>query len=241
MQRSIEAAAPERAGLRRLAPPRSLAALLAIVISIGLTWSLVVPPWQSPDELAHFAYAQGLAESFMLPGHPGRLGASSDESFADGSVGASRGAFWPQAAPPDWSRSDYNAYLAAERAADRPPRDNGSGPTASVGNPPLYYAYAAIAYLLDHGGTAFGRLYAIRIAGVLLLALTTLSAWLLAGEVFGRRRLPQLTCAAVAGLLPMVTFMSTAVNPDALLITLVDARPVARRPRDQPSRTRRGT
>ena len=70
------------------------------------------------------------------------------------------------------------------------------------------------------GGTAFGRLYAIRIAGVLLLALTTLSAWLLAGEVFGRRRLPQLTCAAVAGLMPMVTFMSTAVNPDALLMTL---------------------
>ena len=89
-----------------------------------------------------------------------------------------------------------------------------------MGNPPLYYPYAAIAYLLDHGGTAFGRLYAMRIAGVLLLALTTLGAWLLAGEVFGRRRLPQLACAAVAGLMPMVTFMSTAVNPDALLITL---------------------
>ena len=119
MQRSIEAAAPERAGLRRLAPPRSLAALLAIVISIGLTWSLVVPPWQSPDELAHFAYAQGLAESFMLPGIPAGSGASSDQSFADAAVGASRGAFWPQAAPPDWSRADYDAYLA-RRARRRP-------------------------------------------------------------------------------------------------------------------------
>ncbi|MGZ4192682.1 MAG: DUF2142 domain-containing protein [Solirubrobacteraceae bacterium] len=218
MQRSIEAAAPERAGFRRFAPPRSLAALLAIVISIGLAWSLVVPPWQTPDELAHFAYAQSLAESFTLPGQPGHLGASTDETYADTSVGASRGAFWPEAAPPDWNRSDYDAYLVAEQ--DRPPRDNGSGPTSAVGNPPLYYAYAAVAYLLDHGGTAFGRLYAIRLAGVVLLALTTLSAWLLAGEVFGRRRLPQLTCAAVAGLMPMVTFMSTAVNPDALLITL---------------------
>ena len=84
-----------------------------------------------------------------------------------------------------------------------------------MGNPPLYYAYAAVAYLLDHGGTAFGRLYAMRIAGVLLLVVTTIAAWLLAGEAFGRRRLPQLACAAVAGLLPMVTFMSTAVNPDA--------------------------
>ena len=122
MQRSIEAAAPERAGLRRLAPPRSLAALLAIVISIGLAWSLVIPPWQVPDELAHFAYAQGLAETFILPGQPGHRSASSDESYADASVGASRRAYWPQTAPPDWSRTDYNAYLAVERGANRPPR-----------------------------------------------------------------------------------------------------------------------
>ena len=157
MQRSTEAAAPERAGLRRLAPPRSLAALLVIVVSIGLTWSLLVPPWQTPDELAHFAYAQSLAETFTLPGQPGRQGASSDESYADASVGASRGAFWPQAAPPDWSRSDYDAYLASEHSANPPPRDDGSGPSSAVGNPPLYYVYASVAYLLDHGGTTFGQ------------------------------------------------------------------------------------
>ena len=50
--------------------------------------------------------------------------------------------------------------------------------------------------------------------------LTTLGGWLLAGEVFGRQRLAQLCCAAVAGLLPMSTFISTSVTPDALLITL---------------------
>ncbi|HEX4011426.1 MAG TPA: DUF2142 domain-containing protein [Solirubrobacteraceae bacterium] len=238
MQRSAQAA-PERARLRRFAPPRSLAALLAIVVGLGLVWSLTVPPFQSPDELAHFAYAQGLAESFRLPGNPGRLGASSDESLADGSVGASRGAFWPQASPPDWNRADYAAYLAIEDSAHRPITDNGSGPSSADGNPPLYYLYAAAAYLIDHGGTAFGRLYAMRIAGVLLLALTTLGAWLLAGEVFARRRLPQLTAAAVAGLMPMVTFMSTSVNPDAMLITVwtldlwLGARVINHRARDR--------
>ena len=34
------------------------------VAIVGLCWALLVPPWQSPDELAHFAYAQSLAESF---------------------------------------------------------------------------------------------------------------------------------------------------------------------------------
>jgi 4-amino-4-deoxy-L-arabinose transferase-like glycosyltransferase len=188
-------------------------------VIVGLTWALLVAPWQSPDETTHFAYAQSLAENFKLPGVPGRPGASSDETFADAAVGASRGAFWPAASPPDWSRSDYAAYLKVARGPHPPSKSDGSGPLAADSNPPLYYLFADIGYLIDHGGTAFGRLYAIRISGILLLALTTIGAWLLAGETFGRRRLPQLACAAFAGLLPMSTFMSTAVSPDAMLIT----------------------
>jgi 4-amino-4-deoxy-L-arabinose transferase-like glycosyltransferase len=219
MQRSAQAA-PERTGVRRLAPPQSLAALLAIVVCVGVAWALVVPPWQVPDELAHFGYAQSLAENFTIPSDSGAPQASSDLRVADGAVGASRGAFWPAPAPPDWSRADYAAYLAAEHAAHPPTKSDGTGPSTATGNPPLYYLVAAGAYLIDAGGTAFGRLYTIRIFGVLLLVGTTIAAWLLAGETFGPRRLPQLTAAAVAGLLPMTTFMSTAVNPDALLITL---------------------
>ncbi|MGH2894899.1 MAG: DUF2142 domain-containing protein [Solirubrobacteraceae bacterium] len=220
MQRSAQAAAPERAGLRRLTPPRSLAALLVIVVSVGLAWALIVPPWQTPDELAHFGYVQSLAENFAIPATPGGPPASSDVRIADAAVGASRGAFWPAPAPPDWSRADYDAYLAVEHGAHPPPKSDGTGPSSATGNPPLYYLVGAAAYLLDHGGTAFGRLYTVRMFGVVLLLVTTISAWLLAGETFGRRRLPQLGCAAVAGLLPMSTFMSTAVNPDALLIAL---------------------
>ena len=190
------------------------------MVVVGLAWALLVPPWQAPDEVQHFAYAQGLAENFRLPGDTGRPAESSDESAADASVGASQVAFFPQAAPPNWSRAAAVAYQAAEHGANRPSRTNGGGPNPESQNPPLYYLYAAAGYLIDGGGTAFGRLYAIRIGGVVLLALTTLGAWLLAGEAFGRRRLAQLTCAAIAGLLPMSTFISTSVTPDALLITL---------------------
>ena len=219
MQRSAQVAAPARLGVRRLAPPPSLAVLLVIVLSVGLSWALVVPPWQSPDELAHFGFVQSLAENFTIPHTAGAPQASSDLTAANHAVGADRGAFWPTPAPPDWRRSDYSAYLAAEHVAHPPSRSDGTGPSTATNNPPLYYLAAAAAYLVDHGGTAFGRLYSIRIFGVLLLIVTTIAAWLLAGEVFGRRRLPQLGCAAVAGLLPMATFMSTAVNPDALVIT----------------------
>ena len=211
--------ATERAGLARFVPPVSLSALLAIVVTVGVAWALTVAPFQSPDEPAHFAYVQSLATHFQLPGITTKSPESSAQIYADNSVGASRGDFFPQTSPPSWARSEYNAYLARVHGPDPPSAADGGGPSSASQNPPLYYLYATVGYLFDNSGTVFGQLYSIRLWGVLLLALTTLGGWLLAGEVLGRRRLAQLACAAVIGLAPMVTFMSTAVNPDALTIT----------------------
>jgi Predicted membrane protein (DUF2142) len=218
MPRSSQAAT-ERVGLARFVPPVSLSALLAIVVTVGVSWALTVAPFQSPDEPAHFAYVQSLATHFQLPGVKTKSAESRAEMYADGSVGASRGAFFPQTSPPTWDRSGYDAYLAVVHGSDPPPGGDGGGPTSASQNPPLYYLYATVAYLFDSSGTTFGQLYSIRLWGVLLLALTALGGWLLAGEVLGRRRLAQLACAAVIGLEPMLTFISTAVNPDALTIT----------------------
>ena len=60
----------------------------------------------------------------------------------------------------------------------------------------------------------------MRVWGVSLLLAAALAAWLLAGEVLGRKRLPQLACAAVVGLFPMEGFMSTSVNPDGMQVAL---------------------
>ena len=217
MPRVVALASP-RAVIRRSAPPRGLAALLGIVAVVGLCWSLTLPPWQSPDEFSHYAYVESLATSFRLPGNLHRSIFSTDEASAIDAADASNGAFYPETVPPSWSRADYRAYLA-EHTRAAVDRASGGGPSSASGNPPLYYLVAAAGYLLDGGGTAYGRLYAMRIEGVVWLLLTTLGAWLLAGETFGRRRLPQLITAAVAALLPMTAFMSTNVNPDALVIT----------------------
>ena len=48
--------------------PRPLLLLLAAVALLGLAWSLLVPPWQAPDENAHFGYAQAVAEGEGIPG-----------------------------------------------------------------------------------------------------------------------------------------------------------------------------
>ena len=220
MQRAVPAAPERSSRWRTLRPPLPLAALLGIVIVVGLSWALTLAPFQSPDEIVHYAYSESLARSFELPSRAGFPQASNNEALADDSVGAGRGAQYPQTSPPDWSATDYRNYLSIVRGRNPPDPTNGGGPSSASGNPPLYYLIATLPYLLDSGGTTFGRLYLMRMSGVLLLIITTVSAWLLAGETLGRRRLPQLAASSVVGLLPMATFMSTAVNPDALLMPL---------------------
>jgi 4-amino-4-deoxy-L-arabinose transferase-like glycosyltransferase len=210
-----------RAGGWRLARrlrnvPAPLVALLAIVLIVGLCWALIVPPFESPDESDHFAYAQSLAERFALPGNPTRPGWSTDESDAILIPGAIGTAHYSDELRFDWSAADVARYRAA--FAKNPPRSDGGGPDSATSNPPLYYIFADLAYWATYPGNAFDRLYAMRIWTVSLLLLTVVGAWLLAGEVLGRRRLPQLVCAAAAGLIPMETSLSASVNPDALVI-----------------------
>lgn len=206
---------------------------------VGLCWALFVPPWQSPDENAQFAYAQSIAERGKLPGTAGRPGWSTDQLLADQAVGANQVAFRAKVVKPDWNAQDFETYKR-DFARLHSSRSNGGGSNPARSNPPLYYVYADLAYWASYSGTTFDRLYAMRIWGILLLALAALGAWLLAGEVFGRRRLLQLVSAAVVGLFPMETFMATSVNPDGMQVTLwtfalwLGARVIRRggRPRD---------
>jgi hypothetical protein len=47
--------------------PRPIAALLVVAAIEVVAWSLVMPPFQGPDEMAHFAYVQHLAETGEAP------------------------------------------------------------------------------------------------------------------------------------------------------------------------------
>jgi 4-amino-4-deoxy-L-arabinose transferase-like glycosyltransferase len=215
-----EAARRLRAARRAFAAvPAPLAALLGVVAIFGLTWALLVPPEQSPDSTSHFAYAQSLAENFALPGDPHRQGVSSDQRQAIIADNINSMTSSPAQVKPDWSAADYRRYLALV-ARTHPSRSDGGGYNSEAPNPPLYYLFADLAYWADSGGDAFSRMYAIQIWGVVLLLLTVTGGWLLAGEVLGRRRISQLACAAVVGLVPTQTFLSTSITPDSLLVTL---------------------
>jgi len=195
------------------AVPAPLAALLGVVLLLGVAWALVVPPFQVPDEAVHVQYTQSIVARGELPGK-GRGVLSTQEGFAlvTAQNGGIRNNMFPK---PEWSERAFHRW---ERQARDLPDDDGGAYFPQSENPPLYYLYEAIPYVAAGGGSFFDRMHAMRLWSALLLLVTTTGAWLLAGEVFGRDRVLQLATAGLVGLQPMVTFISAGVNPDAGIV-----------------------
>src|SRR5215216_5081641 len=63
-------------------PPAALVLLLSATLVLGVVWALTVPPFQAPDEFAHVAYVQSLAERGDLPGDPSRPLQSTEQLLA---------------------------------------------------------------------------------------------------------------------------------------------------------------
>jgi 4-amino-4-deoxy-L-arabinose transferase-like glycosyltransferase len=199
--------------------PRPLLFLLLAVGLVGAAWALFVPPLQAPDENSHFGYAQRLAESFELPGDADRKVFSTEQDLAQDRSNSDQVAGILQTKP-EWSEQAYDRWQSDQARLPDSVRDDGGGPNPASTNPPLYYLYELPAYLAASAGDLFDRLYVMRLWSALLLLVTTTATWLLAGELFGPRRLLQVVAAGVAGLQPMVTFLSAAVTPDAMLFAL---------------------
>lgn len=193
--------------------PRPLLCLLLLVATCGTAWALVSPAWQTPDEDVHFAYVETLATQHRLPGGTNaRFSTAQQQAIEATNVPATTIFTY---ANPEWSRTAYEHWKRVRR--DYPFDDGGGGSVAST-YPPAFYLYDAVFYSLGRGGDVLVRSYTARLGSVVLLLVTTLAVWLLAGELFGRRRLPQLVAAASVGLWPTVTFTSASVNPDAMLL-----------------------
>lgn len=182
--------------------------------AFAVLWALVVPPLQAPDEDVHLAYIQELVEAGELPKQDPRAPQLSTELvYARTLANTQDSIFHPDTQPASGAAAE--AELAALGSGR--PKDDGRGVTNASSSPPFAYAVLSVAYRLA-GGSLFDRLFAVRVASALMLLVTTAGAWLLAGELFDRRRMPQLLCAATVGLWPMATFITASANVDGTLI-----------------------
>jgi hypothetical protein len=202
-----------RGRLARIPPAGWICALVALLSA--MTWSLIVPLFQVPDEQAHVAYAQHLAEVGAPPaGHEGVTAVSPEERDLLDAL------HWRQIThrPENTPLSTPRAHRRLERVVDREAERAGDGGYSNATqNPPLYYTVAAAAYRLSPFTGLPDRIHAMRIASALLVALTALLAFL-----FLRELLPATPWAWTVGGLavavqPMVGFVGGGVNNDNLL------------------------
>jgi hypothetical protein len=203
--------------------PRPLLLLLIVAGLQSIAWDVALPAFQGPDESAHFAYVQHLAETGEPP--------SSTTGSSPNSTEAQEALIWLNLEPlignltarPAWSNADLSRWHQLERAMPRGSRANGSGPNPIAKNPPLYYAAMAIPYRLFVWLPLLKRLFILRLFNALCFLATVLMMWLIAGEVFGRVRWKQTLATAVVALEPQLAFMSAVINADNLLIAVTSA------------------
>ena len=192
-----------------------LAILVVVGLLHGLAWTAVTAPLQGPDEITHVAYAQYLAETGKGPNRVTGTGSTSSEL----SIGMSELNLSPILGHLE-ARPFYGETGTVQRKLDGlgpDARSNGSGPNAAGNYPPLYYAYEAVAYRLSPDQSLLGRLFAMRVANVLLFALVIVLTWLVAAELF-RSIWARSVATAVVALHPKMGSTAGIVNPDMLVV-----------------------
>lgn len=198
-------------------PARRGALTCALVAFLSAAcWSLITPPFQSPDEPSHFAYTQELVETGSLP-TPALTPSSpaEEQALTDLHLKHVR------------SRTQVHPILDEEEERrlqldlSRPLGQIGYGGAGVAGNqPPLYYAIEAIPYTLGGAGNLLDQVELMRLLSALTGGLTALFTFM-----FLREALPAVPWAWSVGALsvaamPLLGFMSGVVNPDALLFAV---------------------
>lgn len=192
-------------------------ASLAVVNAV--CWSLIMPPFQVPDEQDHFAYVQQLAETGHLPSRAGRQ-YSDEEIVALQDLAHPRVRFRPSGRP-IFSRAEQEK-LQSDLAQPLPRRGPG-GAGVAASEPPLYYALQTIPYGLGSKGSILERLELMRLLSALMGGATALFAFLFLREALPASRWAWTVGGLGVALAPLLGFISGAVNPDAMLIALSTA------------------
>src|SRR4051794_13991980 len=190
------------------------AALLCVLVAVlnALAWSLLVPPFQVPDEESHTAYVQYLAETGKVP-RPGFIGYSDEENallraldFA-GVIGVRDNR------PPHGPGIDAR-LRAIERS--RSSRVGGGDPAGAVVYPPTFYALESVPYLASPTGSSLlDRLVWMRALCALLAGLTVFLTYRFLRELLPTQPWAWTVGALALAFLPMFGFISGGVQNDA--------------------------
>ncbi|HXW59664.1 MAG TPA: DUF2142 domain-containing protein, partial [Solirubrobacteraceae bacterium] len=193
--------------------PRAGRVCFVIAFVNAAIWGIVVPPFQVPDEITHFAYAQYMAETGNAP--PQGPGAqyspqeqlAMDETYFSEVIGTAS------------QRGIFNSFEnQTMRAALRGSSPLGEGGASSQTNqPPLYYALEVIPYWLSPSNNIFTRLAFMRLLSALMAAGTVLAVFMFLRELMPRSQWTWTVGALAVAFQPTFAFIAAGVQGDNLL------------------------
>jgi 4-amino-4-deoxy-L-arabinose transferase-like glycosyltransferase len=217
MNRRSITAATALAGLRcTLKRPPRAAYLCALIGTLNvLAWGIIIPPFEVPDENAHYAYVQQLAEARSLPHQAPVYGGLSPR---EDQILAVIDAFEIPGAPMNPAPLTQVEQQRLEAIQHEKLSAHGSGDALSAAaNPPLYYTLETIPYAISPSHSVLNRLALMRGLSAIFAGLTVFFAFMFLRELMPGTRWVWPVGAIAVALQPLFGFISAGVNNDALL------------------------
>lgn len=195
--------------------------LFASALLNSICWIILIPVWQYPDEQAHFAQIQYIAEIGGIPAGSSSLDTSYEVELSEKILGTERDnlgnnqfTYHPQYHLP-YTNSLFGYQESKITSLAKSQRSNLVKNEATL-NPPLYYFLGAAVYKLFENGNLFTRVYAIRIMSALIFMLTILITYKSGQLIFKGNKILPIALAAIIAYKPMLVFASSGVLPDTL-------------------------
>lgn len=192
----------------------------------AICWIILIPLWQYPDEQAHFAQVQNIAESGKSPANGNNTSSEIAQSEKILRTERDKNGNNSYTYHPEFNieytnsyTGKYELYLANLEKSHRKLLVK----SESTANPPLYYLLASLAYIASYSGSLFDRVYAVRLLSAACYLLTVLTCHRI-GRLTFKSNIAAINFAALIAFMPMFIFSSTGVLPDPLtnlLFTLI--------------------
>jgi hypothetical protein len=194
---------------------RSAGLIVVLTLVQGLWFSAVTPPWQSPDEHAHYEYAALIAVLNRVP----TLDDLRQDIQAEVTASMFVHDFWrliqrePVAEPP---MGFYRAGALTEYPATHV-IDNRYIYYPQVGDePPLYYIFPALFYKLTVQAEATLRLYVMRLASVYIWAALSAAIGWAGYELFPNKPVLGVAAWLIAVFNPALNHIGSVLSNDVL-------------------------
>jgi len=193
--------------------------LLIAAFLNGLSWIILIPVWQYPDEQAHFAQIQDVAELGKRPAD--KLNASLEVALSEEILGTQRDGlgnnkftYHPEYKL-DYSDNDFGPRENEILNLPKTSRTQLVKNEATL-NPPLYPFLGSLFYRLFESGSLFVRVYAVRLMSLILFMTTMIVSYKIGQLIFTKNKTLPFVLASLVAFMPMIVFASTGVLPDPL-------------------------